>query len=516
YTVYAGSSLINRTSVNAFAGLLDYYAHRGGVIRATDPFFQLNRDLGVMMGSTCIPFVKQDGSFDPTGVNSLFRNQNGYIQLIVGKTEFNKLIYTLSFYSGSSAYSFSCNNRSSDDVCTAPGDFKVIYDEGTGNLVIRPIVSSCSLGSCGVVITCLPICPGPTSKITNVIAANAQTYDLTWPCDTTLYKPRVGANTFESGVKGKWRTLSNYIYRDTIIPANSGGERNYLNAGVFEMDGFNWQNPSLLDASLNAKWIKTNTVTRYSPDGNAMEEKDIFGIYSSAKFGYNKTQPYIVAKNAEYYAVQFESFEKSYNVYGAAELEDGWRPTGISTKRTSVTAHAGKYSWLLTANDSLQLKPLTLTQQMIDKGVSLKVWVNDTALTEGTALKGRLKMTGTTVNYPVIKIANVGSWALYEMKATNLSAFYAGALVTPVIVNNYASKTIWVDDVRFQPLDAAAIAYVYDINTLRLIATFDDQHFGMFYQYNGEGKLVRKQIETERGIKTITETQYHSAQQKVR
>ncbi|MBL4669491.1 MAG: hypothetical protein JKY30_09555 [Flavobacteriales bacterium] len=42
------------------------------------------------------------------------------------------------------------------------------------------------------------------------------------------------------------------------------------------------------------------------------------------------------------------------------------------------------------------------------------------------------------------------------------------------------------------------------------MATFDDQHFGLFYQYNAEGKLVRKLIETERGMKTVQETQYNT------
>jgi YD repeat-containing protein len=55
-------------------------------------------------------------------------------------------------------------------------------------------------------------------------------------------------------------------------------------------------------------------------------------------------------------------------------------------------------------------------------------------------------------------------------------------------------------------------AYVYDPQTLRLVASFDDQHFGLYYQYNQEGKLVRKLVETEKGMKTITETQYHSPQ----
>ncbi len=82
--------------------------------------------------------------------------------------------------------------------------------------------------------------------------------------------------------------------------------------------------------------------------------------------------------------------------------------------------------------------------------------------------------------------------------------FFAQILYNSPDVNN-----VWLDDIRIQPLDAQMTAYVYDTATLRLLTSFDDQHFGLYYQYNGEGKLVRKLFETERGMKTIQETQYH-------
>jgi YD repeat-containing protein len=91
------------------------------------------------------------------------------------------------------------------------------------------------------------------------------------------------------------------------------------------------------------------------------------------------------------------------------------------------------------------------------------------------------------------------------------AAYGVGTAVVPMIQNNYSSsKAIWIDDLRVQPMDAQAMAYVYDLATLRLIASFDDQNFGLFYQYNAEGKLVRKMVETQNGLKTVTETQYHS------
>jgi hypothetical protein len=72
------------------------------------------------------------------------------------------------------------------------------------------------------------------------------------------------------------------------------------------------------------------------------------------------------------------------------------------------------------------------------------------------------------------------------------------------------SEALYVDDVKFQPKDAQVSCFVYDVATLRLLTQFDDQHFGVYYQYNDEGKLVRKMVETEKGMKTIQESQYNS------
>ena len=79
-----------------------------------------------------------------------------------------------------------------------------------------------------------------------------------------------------------------------------------------------------------------------------------------------------------------------------------------------------------------------------------------------------------------------------------------------VIITNESGFMVYVDDIRVQPVESQMAAYVYDKFNLRLLTSFDDQHFGLFYQYNSEGKLVRKLIETERGLKTVTETQYNT------
>jgi len=70
-------------------------------------------------------------------------------------------------------------------------------------------------------------------------------------------------------------------------------------------------------------------------------------------------------------------------------------------------------------------------------------------------------------------------------------------------------ELVYIDDFKLHPLDAEVSCMVYDIHNYKVLAQFDNQHFGLFYQYNREGQLVRKLVETERGLKTIQETQYN-------
>ena len=79
-----------------------------------------------------------------------------------------------------------------------------------------------------------------------------------------------------------------------------------------------------------------------------------------------------------------------------------------------------------------------------------------------------------------------------------------------VRVVNFGSVDYEIDDIRLQNFNAKSSCYVYDIRTFKPTAILNDQHFATYFVYNGEGKLIRKMIETERGIKIVKETQYYS------
>ncbi len=401
------------------------------------------------------------------------------------------------------------------------GQFRI--DPETGEMLFFSGDNACY----GRKLDCLSFCKKVTAswRLPNVIAARAQTVGDHWPYDHAIYgSPVPGANVYETGEKGNWRQLSGYTYKEQIISGAKDeapdNERIYLDAGVFGHKLFNYGVPLANDPG---KWLKMSTVTRYSPHGNATEERDILGILSAVKFGYDHTLPYLIANNSSYDEVYFESFEKVYEVGGSFELEDG---VGIrdTSKIARSVSHAGNRS--LRTGASFSMRPFELDAHLMARGMSFMVWVKD-PLHKKDVVTGKLQSGSKSKLLDFEWIASAGEWNLYNARinpGASWGNLGTGDLVTPNIYpkNPHGCDDpaecpryeYWLDDIRYQPLDAKMVCYVYDVNTLKLLCTFDDQHFGLYNQFNGEGQLVRKIMETERGSKTVRETQDHIPEQR--
>jgi YD repeat-containing protein len=254
-------------------------------------------------------------------------------------------------------------------------------------------------------------------------------------------------------------------------------------------------------------------VVAYSPDGQALEEENALGIRSCSKFGYDRQLPYLVAQNSASPLVLFESFEKQYlsGTYLEDRVDFSWNSFGVIN---STAAHAGKKSFS-SSNASAFLyrsgsRSLGYTLAA-PQAMQVKGWFRSKDVTGFIDPIVAVTLNGTPA-VPMKVVARVGEWVLCE--ATVSLPFGSSAYSIDITCVNVTanSGTTWIDDVRVQPKDAQMTAYVYDPNNYRLLATFDDQHFGMYYQYNDEGKLVRKLIETERGLRTVQETQYNTPQ----
>lgn len=351
---------------------------------------------------------------------------------------------------------------------------------------------------------------GPSESIPKVITAEALEFSDKWrhtrtdveksTPDNPLRRPTI----YERGERGHWRVSSTNTFKTDLKKDISGTDKNYK-YGTYDLKTFSWDNPKVN----SRKWIRSSRILAYSPNGDALIEENALKIRSAVKFGYRDALPMATAANVhDLSTMYFESFE---NTYGDDEniLED-FGNTGVGAV-VSSNYHGGKQSLQLTAGESWQLRDLKLSNQVFSEGLIFKFWAKSTGDIETVDLAIEDATTSSIISTKPLNVTSqVGDWYLLEvyLEPADFNPLAIGDDLSFFIQNGSAAN-LWIDDVKFQPTHAQMTCYVYDDLNLRLMAVYDDMHFGLYYHYNGEGQLVRKMIETERGIKTIQETFYN-------
>ena len=331
----------------------------------------------------------------------------------------------------------------------------------------------------------------------NLLKASIQTFVNNWGQKTLGNHKMSGMYPDSDGsidaIDEIWRPDRFYTYKADALSNTNGKvyEKGYFDIG--SANRFLWREDNQSD-----NWLKMSEITLYSPDGEGIEEKDVLEIPSTAIYGsqYRGNVPVMVAKNADNNSVIFNDFERG-------DVSPGQMP-----------AHSGSASSLLSDLTNL-LGEVYCSQILKTQGGLLKVWVDFDEqpehdlrfiLAEGTS-------EGTN-SLPMKKIARAQDWILYEVELSP-DLFASIPINAPLSgqvcgANEEGLDGVYIDDLRFQPLKASSNCFVYDINNLRLLAQFDDQHFGTYFQYDQEGKLTRKILETERGNYTLQEMNYNT------
>jgi len=324
----------------------------------------------------------------------------------------------------------------------------------------------------------------PFSFSTLVLAGSATMYSDDWSYDASLYSYAATSsakNDYENGLRGKWRPSAQYAFSASANGVITNSARAY-DAGTASFTAFNYSSPGSNDT---LTWIRTTSIESYTPDGEVASERDALGIPSNARFVHNGMMPGIIARNAELGNSLFESFED--------------KNSGTSTS----AAHTGKRSKLLTTSSD-SLTALVVTTRLKNDGALVRAWAKGGTETSVSLTLGSSSISTRTV------IAYVNGWRLLEW---TVPASHTSISTNGVVAVKFAksgSTDIYIDDIRVQPMSSEATCYVYDHNTLRLIAQFDDQHFAALFKYNDEGQLIRKERETERGIVPLQEAQYNT------
>ena len=355
-----------------------------------------------------------------------------------------------------------------------------------------------------------------------VLASTATTMANNWFTSTQEGAGNMEAQYFEQSMtqdvrdrlNKQWHVRNSYAFhQDRTAAANV--TKGISDAGYFtNFTPFVWNPTDTASERINNEgnhWVKGSEVVLYSPHGQPLMERDALNIPSTVHFGYNEQLPSLVAANASYENVFFNDYEDVECLTCPAH-------SGRSALHMNSAGSSG------TNSVSENLPGLVLDQQLMSEGGIVRVWLRSEFPAIGTTLNTpdldnnshNFRVHTGVETKPLTRVARTGEWDLYEAYLYFNNGGYS--INSPLnLTLEYdrlnTSERVYIDDLRFQPRESQVTCYVYNPDNFRLLTEFGDQHFGVYYQYDLEGKLVRQMIETERGMKTLKETQYNVPRQ---
>jgi uncharacterized repeat protein (TIGR01451 family) len=379
---------------------------------------------------------------------------------------------------------------------------ETIFEKATGRLIYK-------FDECGddVNLSCV-WGQSAYNSLDSAVSASATTYAHEWDYDFDAYNTTnintLDFNDYDLGKKGKWRPKASYQYKSNLSHYDLN-----RNSGTFRMELFNWQQE---ESNNRERWVKTSELEKYDPHGNPLQESDAMGISSAVRYGRYDYMPCITAKNAEYDGIWFESFE---NMQGDMFEEVLYEPERMQVNNKFV--HSGKQSLEIFPEKYFLSKRFELTEQILSEGLLVRFWLKPKQNLKAEEIKAHLHTyfgneSMFNENSSLDILAHNGDWYLVEYHLKEFGELAEGSTFM-FGLKPEEGYHFYIDDMRAAPAKAEVGCYVYDLSTLQVITIFDDQHFGLYYQYNEEGKLIRKKIETEEGIRTIMETQYNRPKQ---
>lgn len=385
-----------------------------------------------------------------------------------------------------------------------------------------------------------------------------------------------GLNPYILNMKGNWNEKRVYSFLGNRLAKNGANNMDIRNDGTFDnykpffkyFSG-SWKevyNPSRTSDydpyKPFASWILNSEVTKITPFGNEVEDKDAINRFSSSLFGYNHTLKTAAAANAKYREIGFDNFE-DYGYVNCSENHFGFKNS--YTNLQYGIAHTGRYSMrvnpgqcvsttksvtfpdaetkygsnnvfipppvtppgdpadpfdpsasvLRSSSSSTTFYPANCIPDFApeshiikDQKFILSVWVKESIANKNgdyANIRAEVVLSSVTnIETLVKKSAIINGWQKLDYEFT----IPAGTPNTPLrfILRNTGTSVAYFDDIRVQPFNASMGSYVYDPYSLKIWAELDERNFATIYEYDNEGVLVRVKKETEKGINTIQET----------
>ena len=351
-------------------------------------------------------------------------------------------------------------------------------------------------------------------------------------CDPSGYaqecNPTFDENPYVTGEKGNWRQHETFAYKAKRAYDSQSLLREY---GIYDnFTPFDWY--VALTTNLQNGWVRANSVTKYSPHGNVLEEYDALGNYSAAQFGHQKQLATAVCNNSRYQEMGYDGFE-DYDKFCTDHFKFSISfPHGV----TDALSHTGLRCLDVKegAVPPIMIKNVAADASALDQQTCLgtfvpiagkkyvvSAWVKERDAAGNDLRKVfnydnssiRVNISGATqaeFNFaPSGEIVDGWQRIFGEFEIPSLTSTSNAYVEVRLINNGEDNCQVFFDDVRIHPFNSNMKSFVYNPLNLRLMATLDENNFATYYIRNQEGQVVKYNVETEKGIITVKEGAMH-------
>jgi hypothetical protein len=189
-----------------------------------------------------------------------------------------------------------------------------------------------------------------------ILQASAIEYTNDWQTFCECFEDPEGGltttNPYILGIKGYWKPSKSHLHLTGRTQSDFDNNTNIRKDGVFTSYSPFYKNEGGEWVKDYHNWTYTSEVTKFSPYGQEVENRDALGRYSAAKFGYNQSLATAVGANARYNELAFESFEYANSAScGDSDFTLSFPSESVTDERS----HTGTYSLLVTDNSNLKL-----------------------------------------------------------------------------------------------------------------------------------------------------------------
>lgn len=338
---------------------------------------------------------------------------------------------------------------------------------------------------------------GPNDTKVGVINATTQV----WSNATPVNNPDNSGGTIiqnTAALGNVWRRQMLYTWQpdgtkpNGIVPWN-------------EFQDFNWVSPQ----ASNAAWKKANEITLFTVNSHALEEKDVYGLFSTSKYGYNDRRMVVTSSPARYNEVAYCGAED--DLIGSS-FSTGVLPGDGTIEKSSsfpgLQAHTGYNSLRTAAGKDGFGFTINVNSQQVNRQYLASVWVKNINNTLPVANIYYQVNNGARVPANVVSTRKAGNW--YQLNIITPASVATAGSTIKFSCTNGGTIDAFFDDFRVQPQNAATTTYVYDKSSGELTFLLNNANLFTRYEFDLSGRLIATYKETfSNGVLKISEHEYN-------